>query len=183
MLKGGIVGFGRMGLTHFSILNNHPDVNFVSVCDSSSLMLKNIKRFMGIETFSDYKSMIDKMDLDFVIVSTPTVTHAETVAYAVEKGLHVFVEKPFALNSDEGRKIVDAVNNKSLVNQVGYVIRFNDVFLQVKKLIDIGAIGDLYFFKMEMFAPTVLKDTKSGWRSKKTQGRGGFAILLLTGLI
>ena len=66
MLKGGIVGFGRMGLTHFSILNNHPDVNFVSVCDSSSLMLKNIKRFMGLETFSDYKSMIDKMGLDFV---------------------------------------------------------------------------------------------------------------------
>lgn len=42
MLRGGVIGFGRMGLTHFSILNNHPQVEFVAVADSSSFMLKNI---------------------------------------------------------------------------------------------------------------------------------------------
>lgn len=172
MLKGGIVGFGRMGLTHFSILNNHPEVNFVAVCDSSNLMRKNIRKFMGLETFDDYRAMFEAMDLDFVIVATPTVTHAETVACAIDKGVHVFVEKPFALNTDDGRKIVEAVNQAGLVNQVGYVIRFNDVFREVKKLLNAGAIGELHYFRMEMFAPTVLKEVKSGWRSKKNQGGG-----------
>ncbi len=172
MLKGGIVGFGRMGLTHFSILNNHPEVNFVAVCDASNLMRKNIGKFMGLETFDDYRTMFDDMGLDFVIVATPTATHAETVASAIDHGLHVFVEKPFALNSDDGRRLVAAVEQAGLVNQVGYVIRFNDVFREVKKLLAADAIGELYFFRMEMFAPTVLKEVKSGWRSKKAQGGG-----------
>ncbi len=172
MLKGGIIGFGRMGLTHFTILNNHPDVQFTAVCDASKLMRKNISQFMGLKTFDDYRVMLDNEELDFVIVATPTVTHAETVAYAIGKGIHVFVEKPFSLQPDEGRGIVETVKQSALVNQVGYVIRFNDVFREVKKLLVAGAIGDLYFFKMEMFSPTVLKEVKSGWRSKKTQGGG-----------
>lgn len=49
MLRGGIIGFGRMGLTHFSILNNHPDVEFVAVADSSSFMLGNICQYMGLK--------------------------------------------------------------------------------------------------------------------------------------
>ena len=172
MLRGAIIGFGRMGLTHFSILNNHPEVNFVAVCDPSSFLMKNISKYADIETFQDYRKMIDRMDLDFVIVATPTGAHAENVRYAVEKGLHVFVEKPFSLNSTQGRELVNLVDGKDLVNQVGYVIRFNDVFLEVKKLLDARALGDLITFKMEMHGPTLLKDAKSGWRSKKKEGGG-----------
>lgn len=172
MLRGGIIGFGRMGLTHFSILNNHPEVQFVAIADSSSFMLKNIRDYMGLETFKDYRKMINKMDLDFVIVATPTIAHAENVKYSIENGLHVFVEKPFALNPEQGREILEMLKGRDLVNQVGYVVRFNDVFIQVRKHLEDGLIGDLVSFKMEMYGPTVLKDAKSGWRSKKTEGGG-----------
>ena len=60
-----------MGLTHFSILNTHPEVQFVAAADSSSFMLGNIRKYMGLETFKDYRKMIDKSNLDFVIVATP----------------------------------------------------------------------------------------------------------------
>jgi predicted dehydrogenase len=172
MLRGAVIGFGRMGLTHFSILNNHPEVKFVAVCDSSWFMLKNVGKYTGIETFKDYRKMIDRSSLDFVIVATPTGMHAEIVKYAIQNNLHIFVEKPFALNVQQGEELVGMLKGKKLVNQIGYVIRFNDVFIQVKKLLDADALGDLLTFKMEMHGPTLLKDAKSGWRSKKQEGGG-----------
>lgn len=172
MLRGAVVGFGRMGLTHFSILNNHPDVKFVAVCDSSSFILQNVAKHMGLATFTDHWKMIDSTDLDFAIIATPTALHAEAVGHAIERGLHVFVEKPFGLNPDQGEHLVNLVKGKKLVHQVGYVIRFNDVFIEVKKLLAAGVIGDLLVFKMEMNGPTVLHNVKSGWRSKKMEGGG-----------
>lgn len=172
MLKGGIVGFGRMGLTHFAILNNHPDVEFVAICDASKLMRKNIEQFLKIRTYDNFKDMFEKENLDFVIIATPTALHAEAVEAAIDKGFHIFVEKPFALNSEQGSKLVEKISQTDLVNQVGYVIRFNDIFREVKKLMNHGEIGKPYFFKMEMFSPTVLKKVKTGWRSKRTMGGG-----------
>ncbi|MBN1805942.1 MAG: Gfo/Idh/MocA family oxidoreductase [Sedimentisphaerales bacterium] len=172
MLKGAVIGFGRMGLTHFSILNNHPEVEFVAVCDSSSFILQNVAKYMGLATFTDHRKMFDSTNLDFAIIATPTVLHADAVDNAIEKGLHVFVEKPFGLNPEQGQKLIDKVKGKKIVTQVGYVIRFNDVMMEVKKLLNSNVIGDLLVFKMEMNGPTVLHDVKSGWRSKKTEGGG-----------
>lgn len=172
MLKGGLIGFGRMGLTHFSILNSHPSVQFVGICDSSKLMLKNVKRFIGIPTFHDFREMLSQVDLDFVIISTPTATHADTIKEAINTGIHVFVEKPFALNIAQGKEILHLLEKSNIVNQVGYVLRSNDVIKSVKNLLDHEKIGSLKYFKMEMNSPTLLKESKTGWRSKKGQGGG-----------
>ena len=64
------------------------------------------------------------------------------------------------------------IGDGKVVNQVGYVCRFNDVFMQVKALLDKKALGDLLIFKMEMNGPTILKDARNGWRSKKAEGGG-----------
>ncbi|GAH61937.1 unnamed protein product, partial [marine sediment metagenome] len=79
MLKGGVIGFGRMGVTHYSILNTHPDVQFVAVCDSSKFILKNLKRYTSLKLFTDYRKMLDEVEIDFVIVATPTIYHTEIV--------------------------------------------------------------------------------------------------------
>ncbi len=172
MLKGAVIGVGRMGLTHLSILNNHPDVNFVAVCESSSFVRRNISKYMKIRTFKDYRKMLDNMRLDFVIIATPTGMHAEIAKYAVRNNLHVFVEKPFTLSAKQGCEVVNMLQGRNLVNQVGYVIRFNDVFMRIKKLLDCGAIGRLLTLKMEMNGRTILKDAKNSWRSEKTEGGG-----------
>jgi predicted dehydrogenase len=172
MLRGGIVGLGRMGVTHYSILNSRPDVAIVAVCDNHALVYKGAQTYLGVEAFETYGEMLDKSTLDFVVVATPTVAHKEAVKAALDRKLHVFVEKPFTLDPTEGRELVTLAEQSRLVNQVGYVIRFNDVFVQVKKLLDGNALGDLLVFKMEMNGPTVLRDTKGSWRSSKTTGGG-----------
>ena len=97
MVKVGLIGFGRMGLTHFSILNTHPSVKIVSVCDQSATMLKILGKYVDVKTYSDHTKMLDDSDLECVIISTPGDSHAEIVKTCLKRGLHVFVEKPFTM--------------------------------------------------------------------------------------
>src|SRR3989339_1246078 len=172
MLNGAVVGFGRMGLTHFSILNHHPDVQFSAICDSSSFMLKNISKYTNLQTFTDFIEMYNNVKSDFVIIATPTALHYAAAKEAVKRGIHVFVEKPFVLSVTEGEEIVAMLERSNLVNQVGYVIRFNEIFSRIKQLINDGVIGQPIIYKMEMNGPTVSKPVKGGWRSQKSQGGG-----------
>lgn len=173
MIKCGFIGFGRMGITHFSILNTHPSVDVVAVCDSSDIMMKILKQYCTkVRTYTDYKRMMSEEQLDCVIISTPTDSHAEVINAAVQRNIHVFAEKPFTMTPEEGVSILNSIEGKRLVTQVGYVNRFNEVFMEVKDLINSGVIGDIKNFSSEMYGATVLKDTKSSWRSKKKTGGG-----------
>ena len=79
MLKAGFAGFGRMGITHFSILNTHPSVKITAVCDQSKTMLRVLGKYLDIEIYSDYRTMIDRSDLDFIVISTPADSHSEII--------------------------------------------------------------------------------------------------------
>lgn len=172
MLKGGFVGFGRMGITHFSILNSNPHVDIKGVCDQSNTMMNIVKNYSRVNTYSDYRVMIDEIKPDFVVISTPTDSHSEIIRYALERDIHVFCEKPFGLNPSQSKKTLAHLNGKRIVNQIGYVNRFNEVFMEIKRLIGTGIIGDIKNFQSDMYGATVLKDSKSGWRGKKKLGGG-----------
>ncbi len=172
MLKAGFIGFGRMGITHFSILNTHPSVDITSVCDHSGTMMNILGKYKNVATYSDYKRMIEETPLDFVVISTATDSHSEIIKHAVNKNLHVFVEKPFALTAADALETLACLEGKSLANQVGYVNRFNEVFVEVKRLLQTGTIGDVKSFSSEMYAATVLTDSKESWRSRKKTGGG-----------
>jgi len=172
MLKAGFIGFGRMGITHFSILNNHDSVEVVSACDQSKTLMNILGKYVDIKTYSDHHEMIDQEKLDFVIVSTPTGSHAEVINDSLNYNLHIFTEKPFTLTPEEGKDILENLKGKNLVNQVGYVNRFNEVFVEIKRLLDEKVIGEIKTFSSEMYGPTVLKDTKGNWRGKRKMGGG-----------
>ncbi|MDJ0928069.1 MAG: Gfo/Idh/MocA family oxidoreductase [Gammaproteobacteria bacterium] len=171
-IRVGFVGFGRMGITHYSILNNHPNVNIVAVCDASKMMLRVLGKYVDVATYTDFREMIDSDKLDAIVVSTPASSHAEIVRVGLDRGLHTFVEKPFTLTAADSREIVDRLDGQHVVNQVGYVNRFNEVFDEARRLLQLGVIGDVRRFRSEMYGATVTKDSKSSWRSKQAQGGG-----------
>jgi len=171
-LRGAVTGFGRMGMTHYSILNCHPEVQFVAICDPSSFIRSKAEAHLGIRVFSDHEEMLRESELDFVVIATPTGTHTDCAIHAIENGVHMFMEKPLAVTPEDGQRILDALAGKSLVNQVGYVVRFNDIFLAVKRLLDDGQLGDITSFKAEVRGPTILHEVKQGWRATKSQGGG-----------
>ena len=172
MLKAGYIGFGRMGITHFSILNGHPQVENAAVCDQSQTMLKILHKYTWVPVFTDHHEMIKEADLDFVVISTPSASHAAIIKYAVENDLHIFSEKPFAMNPEEGSEVLEHIAGKNLVHQVGYVNRFNEVFMEVKALLDAGILGEVKHFSSEMYGSTLVKDAKSNWRGTRKMGGG-----------
>ncbi len=172
MIKGAVIGLGKMGLSHCAIVNAHPDVEMVAVCDTSSLVLDAFKKFSSILTYVDYQDLIQKEKLEFVIISTPTRFHFPMVKYALEKNLHVFCEKPFSLIPKESEELIKISNNKSVVNQIGYHNHFIGTFRELKRLLQQGIIGELVHFTGEAYGPVVTKEKGISWRSKPEEGGG-----------
>lgn len=170
--KIGIIGLGKMGISHCSILGAHPDIDEINVCDSSKFLLTAFKKHSKFKTFTDYKAMISGNDLDFVVISTPSKYHFEMVKYALDNGCHVFCEKPFVLDVKQGTKLVHIANNNHLVNQVGFHNRFIGTFRFAKKLINMGIIDDIFNIRGEAYGPVVIKENTKNWRSKPEEGGG-----------
>jgi len=172
MIKAGIIGLGKMGLSHAAILSPHPQADLVAVCDTSSLILDAFKKFTEINVYSDYIKMVDNEKLDCVMVATPTRFHYPIVKYALDKGLHVFCEKPFSLTTQEGEDLVRMANQKWLINQVGYHNHFIGTFIELKRLIRSGILGELVHFTGEAYGPVVVKEKGGTWRSNPDEGGG-----------
>ena len=77
MLNVGLIGLGKVGLSHLAIVNTHPAVKLVGICDSASYLCGILHKYTGIEVFSNYREMLDKKSLDAVIIATPSRFHGE----------------------------------------------------------------------------------------------------------
>jgi predicted dehydrogenase len=173
MIRAGIIGLGKMGISHYALVNTHPDVTLVAVCDASSFVLSALEKQTQAQKFyTDYRTMIDECALDCVVVCTPTSSHAEIVRYAMERKVHVFVEKPFCFSLEDGRAMTDLAQRSGLVNQVGYHNRFVASFAETRRLVRAGAIGDAYHFAAEAYGPVVVRPPGTTWRFKKSEGGG-----------
>jgi len=172
MLRAAIVGLGKMGLSHHSILNAHPEVTLKAVCDTSSYVLDLLSKYTGVKTYTDHEALLSKEALDCIIVATPSSFHADIVSAAIERGLHVFCEKPFGLDPQVGYRLADSAEHKGLINQVGYHYRFVAAFTEAKRLLDRKLIGELHHIRAEAYGPVVLRPKGSTWRSRKSEGGG-----------
>jgi len=172
MINAAIIGLGKMGISHCSIINAHPLLNLVAVCDTSNLVLEAFNKYTNVKVYSDYKKMLNENKLDCLFVATPTKFHSEMVLDAFEKNIHVFCEKPFSLRTEEGKKMVTIAASKKLVNQVGYHNRFIGTFNYFKELVEKGVVGKIYHFTGEAYGPVVVKKKGGTWRSKSSEGGG-----------
>jgi predicted dehydrogenase len=172
VIKIAVVGLGKMGLSHYAMVNAHPEANVIGVCDSSSYVLGVLKKYTGVPTYTDFDAMLEKADLDAVIIATPSSSHARMVRSALEHGLHVFCEKPFTLSALDAEALTTLSDERNLVTQVGYHNRFIGAFREVKRLLDVGAIGNVTHVLGEAYGPVVLKPKGGTWRSQRTEGGG-----------
>lgn len=172
MIKIAVVGLGKMGLSHLAIVKAHRGVELAAVCDSSSYVLGVLKKYTGVETYSNYEAMLREVELDAVLIATPSRMHAGMVDAALERGLHVFCEKPFTLSVADADRLTALARRKGLITQVGYHNRFVGPFAEVKRLLDLGAIGQVTHALGEAYGPVVLRSKGGTWRSRKEEGGG-----------
>jgi predicted dehydrogenase len=172
MLKVALIGAGKMGISHLSILGAHPDVEIVGVCDTSKIVSDVLEKYSGFSCYTDYVKMVDATKPDAVFVAVPTKFHYKMVKDLLDKNIHVFSEKPFCLNPTESNELFLLAKKKSLVNQVGYHNKFVGTFQEVKKLVKGGYIGDAQHFLGEAYGPVVVKKKSETWRSDPNEGGG-----------
>jgi len=172
-LKVGIVGEGRMGITHHSIINSRPDVQVTAIADPSTVVNTLIEKYVKVRTYKNAADMLDREPLQAILVCTPPALNFDILSLASRKGIHAFVEKPFMLSSSDGFEIAKLFDEAGLVNQAGYVIRFNCIFVKVKQYLDEGLVGRVVRIRNEMYSSTIIRpQEESGWRASHASGGG-----------
>src|SRR5688500_19038317 len=98
MVRVGVIGAGKMGLSHLAILRAHPDVEIVGFCDSLGYLLDVLEKYTGVRKFTDAARLFDERP-DAVLIATPSASHVALVGEALGRGIHVFCEKPLTLSA------------------------------------------------------------------------------------
>lgn len=172
MVRIAMVGLGKMGLSHVSIVRAHPGVELVAACDTMTYLTDVLTKYTGLKCYDDMDRMLAEERLDAVVISTPSKLHAGMVQKALERGLHVFCEKPFVLDVADGERLVALAAEKGAVTQVGYHYRFVGAFQEAARVVRSGALGQVHHVRAEAYGPVVLKPKGGTWRSAKSEGGG-----------
>lgn len=172
MLRVALIGAGKMGISHLSILGAHPDVEIAGVCDTTKLVRDVLEKYSHYPCYTDYLKMIAEVKPDAVFVAVPTKYHYSFVKELLSRKIHVFVEKPFCLTEEQGRELVELAAKQGVINQVGYHNKFVGTFREVKRLVQGGFLGDIYHFTGEAYGPVVITKKAETWRSDPAEGGG-----------
>jgi scyllo-inositol 2-dehydrogenase (NADP+) len=167
-----VVGLGKMGLSHLSMIKAHPEVNLVGVCDSTGYLLDILAKYTGVITFKDFEKMLDTARPQAVIIATPTHLHADMIRAAVTRGIDVFCEKPLVIDPADSVALTALALEHGVVTQVGYHNRYVGAFHEAKRLLDAGALGIVNTALAEAYGPVVLKPAGRTWRSQRATGGG-----------
>lgn len=144
----GFIGCGGMGTARIRQFLEHPDVEAAAVCDVDRTHLERaaalVEKMSGRkpEAFPDFRRLLERRDIDAVMIATPDHWHALPAILACEAGKDVFVEKPFSYSIGEGRRMVEAARRHRRVTQMGNHIH-NDLpnYRRVVELVRSGRLG------------------------------------------
>lgn len=143
MKRAGIIGLGTITKYYLEGLEASTCLELVATCDLLPRAASR-KQFFDYEFYTDYKEMIAKEDLEYLIISTPPASHYEIAMYAMEQGLNVIVEKPAVTNLSQYEELMKKSQEKQVIFEVVYhwqngseVISFNNLF-DTSKITEIG---------------------------------------------
>lgn len=152
-IKVGVIGCG--GIANGAHLPGYAQIpdecEIVALCDIDPKALKSAAEKYPSATllFEDYKKLLEVDEIDAVSICTPNYAHCEPAVLAFQAGKHVFCEKPIAMNAVEGKTMVEAGRKAGKVFQIGYVSRFGPGVQALKRFLDAGELGEIYYARAQ----------------------------------
>lgn len=139
-----VLGYGNIGAIHLRNLMKHPKTEVKAVYSRSHKA--NLPK--GINFYSSYEKLIEKEEIDAVLIATPTFTHKKIACFCAENGLDIFLEKPMALTLDECDNIINSVETNNVKFFIGHVLRFWPSYRYVRDFIFSlkSSLGDIHTF-------------------------------------
>ena len=139
-MKVGLIGIGGMGFVHFNCYKKMEGVE-IAVADIRVDMAKEKIKDDSVPVYASYEEMIEKEELDFVDICTPSYLHADMAVYALEHGLHTLCEKPMSTSSAEAQRMIDASEKSGKLLMIAHVVRFMSPYVYLKSVIDSCELG------------------------------------------
>ena len=153
-LRVGMIGYRFMGKAHSNAWRQAPhffplkaNIEMHTICGRDAAGVEAARTQLGWKNASsDWTDVVNSPDIDIVDINTPNDSHAEIAIAAAKAGKHVLCEKPLALNVGECRQMLEAVKKAKVVHMVCHNYRRIPAVALAKKLIDEGAIGEIYHY-------------------------------------
>jgi len=144
--KVAVVGLGYWGPNLMRVLAEQSDVQLSWICDlDSERLAQYVRRYPSANATSHYAHVLNDPDVDAVVIATPVHTHYDLAAQALLAGKHTFVEKPLADSAERADALVELADVNDRVLMCGHTIVYSPPVRAVKRLLDEGTIGDVYF--------------------------------------
>jgi len=140
----GLVGLGTMGRNHLRVLTELDGGSLVAVCDQDASTVSAAHQKYGIRGYGSWLEMFDRERLDAAVVAVPTRFHREVGLAALDRGLHVLIEKPIAASLQEGRELVEAAARARRMLAVGHIERFNPAVRELQRRVAAGELGRVF---------------------------------------
>lgn len=176
LLRGAVVGFGKLGLLHAGLINALPNSKLDAVVESSGLIQRVVRQhFPGVRVVSNVEQLLEKSKPDFAVIATPTGSHIALAEMFVAAQVPVFIEKPLSLTAEQARPLIDSLQRDWVPNMVGYMGRYIDTFSKAAQLIHLGVLGQVKMVRSSMYIEQLLKPGE-GWRYDPSTSGGGVLI-------
>lgn len=133
-LRVGVIGAGRMGKNHCRVFTQLRHAELVGVCERNMQLGVAVARQYEAPFYASVDEMLDHVDA--VSVAVPTPFHFEVATQCMERGIHLFIEKPIAATVEEAEELATRAEASNLVVQVGHIERFNPVYAELKNVLE-----------------------------------------------
>lgn len=170
MIKIGIAGFGKIGKVRYEILKNHPNFEVIGVLEKN----KNTNVPSSVKRVSDFSKLIN-LNIDAVFICAFNDVLADFTTQAIEKGIHVFCEKPPARTVKELEKVKTAFEESNVTLKYGFNHRYHYSVTEANKMIKEGDFGKLLNFR-GVYGKAGSIDYNINWRNYKKISGGGIVI-------
>jgi predicted dehydrogenase len=142
MIRVGIIGCGKMADQHATQIRRITGSEIVGVCDSELLMARQMsERFNIARHFSNVQEMLDLVKPDVVHITTPPASHFHLGTNCLKAGCHVYMEKPFTLNTSEAESLIGLANQNGLKITAGHNAQFTRAMIRMRELVRSGFLG------------------------------------------
>lgn len=136
-----VIGVGGWGKNHARVVNNLGALS--AVCDMDVKRGTEISEKYNVNCYTSLDQLLqEEQNLDACFICTPTKSHYELATRIIDKGIHLFVEKPLSFSSKECDNLVELAQNKKIILTAGYIERYNPVVQDVKRIIQSKKYGD-----------------------------------------
>ena len=173
-LRVAIVGGGFITVRgHIPAIQRHPETELAALVEVNPERGRALAAQFGIPAlFTDYDQMLREVQPDLVIIATPNVFHAPMTIAALDAGAHVLCEKPMALSLADGQAMLAAAHRANRVLTIGLHNRFRPEMEMMKRIIDEGQLGRVYYAKASMLRRRGIPGFGSWFTNRDLAGGG-----------